>query len=290
MILRGLVCLSLAVLFAPLNSARLAAQTAAPPAAPPAAKPSDQKAKFDPAQLVGEWSVSQGTRQGAEIEANRLPPSLTFTKDSITLPTGADDFVFAYELNTQVTPIAIDLKITGGPVPDGKALGILRLSDNEMTLCYEPSGQTRPTEFKSTEDNGCFLFVLKKSAAKTEKGFDPKNMLGTWTYAAGNKAGEELPAERLVGEIEISEKDFTLPAGPSDKFVMSYKLDAQQSPVAIDLKIESGPAPEGTALGIVKFDGEDFVLCYDPTGQKRPEKFDVNEDNGFFLFRLQRRK
>jgi hypothetical protein len=49
-------------------------------------------------------------------------------------------------------------------VPEGKALGIIKWEGDTMQLCYDPMGQTRPTTFESTADNGCFMFTLKRQS------------------------------------------------------------------------------------------------------------------------------
>ena len=56
------------------------------------------------------------------------------------------------------------------------------------------------------------------------------------------------------------------------------------------MKIEEGPAPPGSqAVGIIKMDGETFVLCYDSMGVDRPEKFEANDD-GQFYFEMKKAK
>jgi uncharacterized protein (TIGR03067 family) len=130
------------------------------------------------------------------------------------------------------------------------------------------------------------LMEFVKSGGREK--FDPAKIVGDWKYAAGTKAGEKLEADRLAGDVVITKETFTIPGGPTEKFVMSYKIDASHDPARIDLKIDSGPVPDGKALGIIKMDGEQLVLCYDSTGEKRPEKFQSTEENGFFMFTLKR--
>ncbi len=120
--------------------------------------------------------------------------------------------------------------------------------------------------------------------------FDAKKLVGTWTYVSGVRAGEKVDESRFVGDVVVSKDKFTIPSGGDEPFVMSYKLNTESKPVKIDLKIESGPAPEGEALGIIKMSDDKFVFCYDPFGQSRPEKFETSEDNGFFMFKLKRKK
>ena len=57
----------------------------------------------------------------------------------------------------------------------------------------------------------------------------------------------------------------------------------------IDMKIDSGPAPEGAkAVGIIKIGDGEFTICYDSAGGERPEKFESTEENGCFMFKIEK--
>ena len=68
--------------------------------------------------------------------------------------------------------------------------------------------------------------------------------------------------------------------------MIAYKLDAEQSPVAIDMEIKEGPIPSGNVKGIIKIESGHVVFCYHPMGGDRPKDFETNEDNGCFMFKL----
>ena len=144
---------------------------------------------------------------------------------------------------------------------------------------------------------GCIALMLTgvcladdTDAKKKKKGeFNAKRMFGQWEYTSGKRGGEEVAKERLAGVVTITKETFTLPGGPDATFVMTYELDASKTPSHIDLKIKSGPVPEGMTVGIIKLEKGKLTLCYDPTGANRPEKFESTEDNGAFLFTLKRK-
>jgi len=69
---------------------------------------------------------------------------------------------------------------------------------------------------------------------------------------------------------------------------MSYKLDTSKSPFEIDMKIESGPVPDGAAKGIVALDGNKMKFCYNGMGGNRPEKFETAEGDNCFFFELEK--
>lgn len=136
----------------------------------------------------------------------------------------------------------------------------------------------------------CGVVTAQDDATKTAA-FDVEKLIGDWQYVAGVRVGEEVPAERLVGTVSISEESFKVPGGPEGDFVMSYEIDASKSPATIDFKIKSGPAPEGSpANGLIKLEGDKLWLCYEPTGGDRPEKLESTPENGAFYFELERKK
>ncbi len=122
-----------------------------------------KESRFDAAKLVGKWKISEGHKMGEALEKERLNSEITFTKDEIHIPAGPEGkFIMSYKINSQKTPIEIDMEIKDGPVKEGKASGIIELKDDTLKLCYNPMGD-RPTKFESTKDNGAFYFVMKRA-------------------------------------------------------------------------------------------------------------------------------
>src|SRR5258708_39299579 len=84
----------------------------------------DKKAKdaFDPAKIVGVWTIESGVRAGDKVDKERLKEKITVTKDTFTVPAGPDQkFTIAYKIDTKGKPAAIDMEIKSGPVNEGKA-------------------------------------------------------------------------------------------------------------------------------------------------------------------------
>lgn len=123
-----------------------------------------EAAKLTAETLVGTWSIVEGKRAGKASAAESTAVDVVFTKDSIALGEGEMGFKMSYELDVDKSPAEIDMKVTGGPAPVGSpAAGIVKLDDDgHVLLCYDGMGGPRPAKFESTEENGCFLFKLKK--------------------------------------------------------------------------------------------------------------------------------
>lgn len=236
--------------------------------------------KVDPASLVGDWVFESGVRAGEDVDKARLG-SISISEKEFTIPIPeAEPIVMAYKIDSDHSPAHIDVEITAGPAPPSETKGIIAVVDGKIQLCYHPEGGDRPEAFESTAENGFFLFVIKP------KGLTAKDLVGTWSYASGTRAGEEVPAERLTGDVIFTEETVTLPAGEMT-FVMSYELNSDTSPVEIDLSVKEGPAPEGSAAkGIIKKVDGHIVFCYDSMGANRPESFESTGENGFFMFKL----
>lgn len=132
--------------------------------AQPPTKAKDKAAAFDAAAMVGDWEYVSGMRAGDKLDKERLAGKVKITKDTLTIPSGADKpFVMAYKLDTKTTPVNIDMEIKDGPVAEGKAKGIVGFEGATLKICYQPTGGDRPKKFESTKDNGAFFFVLKKA-------------------------------------------------------------------------------------------------------------------------------
>ena len=243
--------------------------------------------------LLGDWMMESGMKSGSKMDSERLG-AIKITKDSFTMPGQGDTpFVMSYKLDKDAKPMNVDFKIESGPMAVGaKAKGIIKMHDDgKMSLCYDPNGEGRPEKFLSTEENGYFVFKMKKGAAKTEVMAKKKlsaSMQGKWKCIKGIRSGAEVGAERMASVITINDKTINIPVGEGQAFVMSYSIDESKSPATIDMKIEEGPAPEGTkAVGIVKMKDGKFFLCYDSTGANRPDKFEA-EDEGMFYFEMEK--
>ena len=134
--------------------------------------------------------VPQRNVAGNPASDENLASSVTINDKEFTLAGPTGTFVMSYKLNAKQNPIEVDFEITAGPVPEGKAIGIIKMSGDRITLCYDPTGVMRPEKFESTDENGCHLFELARDA------FDLGKLVGKWKYESGERAGEKLlPSE-----------------------------------------------------------------------------------------------
>lgn len=125
----------------------------------------DKKAKFDPAKVVGEWTLTAGVKDGEKLEQDKLKGAITFAEKTITIKGDDMTFKFSYTIDAAAEPAAIDMEILE---PDGlkgsKAKGIVAWDGDKLKLAYNPAGKDRPKDFAAKKESGDFSFVLAKKA------------------------------------------------------------------------------------------------------------------------------
>jgi hypothetical protein len=88
-------------------------------------------------------------------------------------PTSASFFGLSqwFENDTSADPKTMDIKGVEGPNKGKTCLAIYELKDDKLTICYDLSGESRPTEFKTQPKTQLFLvtYEREKPAKDTEK-------------------------------------------------------------------------------------------------------------------------
>jgi uncharacterized protein (TIGR03067 family) len=127
----------------------------------------DKPAKFDPEKLLGKYVDIEGMKAGEKADPDRLKGQfVTVSKDVFKIEGDKPEqtFEFAYKLNTDKSPVEIDLEIQ---FPDdlkgNKARGIIALDGKTLKLCYHADNKDRPKKFESTPENGYFLWTMKRA-------------------------------------------------------------------------------------------------------------------------------
>jgi uncharacterized protein (TIGR03067 family) len=114
----------------------------------------------------GKWVIESVTRDGKANDALKGAVrehtdgkyTLTPPKDSKAAATTG-----TYAIDTTKSPIAIDIKPTGGTY-DGKILvGIAKIEGDTLTIAFAEPGKDRPTKFESPAGSGIVVAVHKKA-------------------------------------------------------------------------------------------------------------------------------
>jgi hypothetical protein len=120
-------------------------------------------------------------------------------------------------------------------------------------------------------------------AAATAQAQDQR--LGTYEYVSGKTAEGEIPKDRLVGKVKVTEDMILLlNAEGEEQFAISFQLESEEMPYKVTLRIERAvfdDAVGATAKALAKHEGDTATLIYaygdapdfpddfEPDGQQR---------------------
>ncbi len=125
-------------------------------------KPKDAEA------IQGTWLPEE-----AELAGNKYPDEVRKTirlelKDGkYTVTAGGVPDHGTVKLNADAKPKALDVTGTEGPNKDRTILAIYELDGDTLRICYDLSGKSRPTEFKTKADTQLFLVTYKREKAES---------------------------------------------------------------------------------------------------------------------------
>jgi uncharacterized protein (TIGR03067 family) len=123
------------------------------------------KDKDDLAKLQGDWTFTSWDQSGVPLNERALPTAKWSVKDNkYTFEIQGVAEEGTIKLDPAKKPATIDLEITAGNDKGQTQLGLYKIDGETVTFCFaRPGVKERPTEFKSTEENGCILVTIKKS-------------------------------------------------------------------------------------------------------------------------------
>ena len=131
---------------------------------------SDDTKKDEP-RIDGKWVAAK-----AEMGGKKLPKEVAANL-KLTLKKGEYEVIAespdrgTVTYDTSALPKTMDIKGVEGPNKGKTFLAIYELNDDELTICYDLSGESRPTEFKTQPNTKLFLvtYAREKPAKDKEK-------------------------------------------------------------------------------------------------------------------------
>ena len=108
------------------------------------------------------------------------------------------------------------------------------------------------------------------------------DLSGKYTLVSGKKNGADVDEKAKKATYTVTADTITI-AGGDAKFVISYKLKTDKTPVEVDMSIAEGPdgSKGATAVGIVEVKGDTLKLAYSLDKDKRPKNFDAKD--GYYV-------
>jgi uncharacterized protein (TIGR03067 family) len=107
-------------------------------------------------KLAGTWRLTAAEIGGKKVDAAKLAGKQLVVKDGKMQTPGEDDAV-SFKLDPAQDPKAIDIYSGRDTIP-----GIYALNGDELKLCYERGGKSRPTKFASRAGTRLVVYVFKR--------------------------------------------------------------------------------------------------------------------------------
>jgi uncharacterized protein (TIGR03067 family) len=113
--------------------------------------------------IEGNWLPSSAELGGKEVpDEVRKTIKLVVKDDRYTVTAGAKVDKGTVKLNPSVKPKTLDITGTDGPNKGKTILAIYERNGDTLRICYDLSGKSRPTEFKTKEGTQLFLVTYKR--------------------------------------------------------------------------------------------------------------------------------
>jgi RNA polymerase sigma factor (sigma-70 family) len=161
-----------------------------------------QEVKADRDRLQGSWVARSIHNEGEEVPAEQVGTvRFTFKADQVTLGSLLESRELPYQLDPAQKPKAIDFR------GDDPATGIYQLEGDRLVLAFNPTGQSRPMDFKPGPERTVFVLERVKAPAKTKEEAQLRNEVQALREAYDKlRANYETLREELSRRIKAREE------------------------------------------------------------------------------------
>ncbi len=162
-------------------------------------------------RFQGTWQIEAWEESGKALTAADLKKRGVFF--------GGNIFLFSRDrkvhqggtaqLDPGKSPTTINLSVREGDGKDDVMLGIYSLEGDTLKLCFDPTGQARPKNFKPGAKDGFTLITLKKPKPAADETVD---IVGKYRYEVLDAPGNGFVADAFVEKR-------------GDSYIVTYKLN-----------------------------------------------------------------
>jgi uncharacterized protein (TIGR03067 family) len=126
--------------------------------------------------------------------------------------------------------------------------------------------------------------LLVAADAKDDAKKELEKLQGDWVMVSGERNGEALPDEQIKAlKRTIKDDEFTVMRDGETVAKGKFTVDPSKSPKTIDVTITEGDNKDKTMKGIYEIDGDNYKVCFAPSGKDRPKEFSSKGDEGLTL-------
>ncbi|MFT3878190.1 MAG: TIGR03067 domain-containing protein [Gemmatales bacterium] len=252
--------------------------------------------------LEGTWGFEKLEVDGQPVPVSYLTNSrILMDGDCFRTESPEANYEGVFNINVEAQPHEIDIEFVEGPEAGNTNYGIFHLDGDQLTICLDMSGKSRPKTFTTTPGSQHACETLRRTSTKK-----PEAVTGGTRSApppptvhepcVGFEYRESPTLSRLQGEwkavkLVMDGKDFPegmLAAGQrvavknEVKIIMGGKviihalvrIKEGSQPLEIDYYHLDGMNKGKTQHGIIKWIGEEACFNMAPPGQPKPENFE----------------
>jgi uncharacterized protein (TIGR03067 family) len=206
------------------------------------------------------------------------------------------------------------LDFVAGPEAGNRNLGIFRLEGEQLEICLDMNGVSRPTEFRSSGGKGRAFERLRRASQlrpdHVAGGTAPSHQLpqivrdreefefvecttltqlqGEWSAVKMIRDGQEMPAAMLATALRCSmQNEVKITFGGQLMMHALVRIDETTDPIGVDYYNLCGSAQGTVQHGIMKWVSDDACFNMAPRGQRRPDDFGSTAGSGCLLSQWQ---
>jgi uncharacterized protein (TIGR03067 family) len=259
--------------------------------------------------LEGTWSFERLVVAGNIIPASALAASRILI-DGDRFRTESPEAIYEgmFNIDVEAEPHTIDIEFVEGPEAGNTNHGIFRLADETLEICLDMSGAPRPAAFHAAPGTHHAFEVLHRSSrarpvsveggtppprvavAPAESEFLPfeyvdspamRRLQGDWSAVGLVLDGRTLPAMMLkTGSRSMVGHAVIVSFAGQVMVDALMRIDEGTDPIHVEYQVRAPGCGVTVQLGILRWEGDDAVLCMAAPGQPRPEAFSSEPGSG----------
>jgi uncharacterized protein (TIGR03067 family) len=259
--------------------------------------------------LEGTWSFERLVVAGNTLPATALAASRILI-DGDRFRTESPEAIYegVFNIDVEAEPHAIDIEFVEGPEAGNTNHGIFRLDGEMLEICLDMSGAPRPATFHAAPGTQHAFETLRRSsrarpesvtggtpqarpavvpAAMETEPFEyvdsptMRRLQGEWSAVQIVRDGMYQPPMMLkVGSRSMSGHAVKVSFAGQVMVNALMRLAEGTDPIHVEYQDRSAGCAGAVQLGILRWDGDDAVLCMAAPGQPRPEDFTSEPGSG----------